>query len=40
MEKIVIAKEVVVNCDNFNPIGVKHASIHIKKYGTCTQVAI
>jgi hypothetical protein len=27
-----IAEEVFVNCYNFNPIRVKHASIHVKKY--------
>jgi hypothetical protein len=32
-----IGEEVFVNCDNFNPIRVKHASIHVKKYQYSSQ---
>ncbi len=38
IEKIMVAKEVVVNYYNINPIWVQHASIHVKKYWYRTQV--
>jgi hypothetical protein len=32
-----VAEEVFVNFCNFNPIRIKHGSIHVKKYGYSSQ---
>jgi hypothetical protein len=34
LKEKMVAEEVLVNCYNFNPIRVKHASIQVKKTGT------
>jgi hypothetical protein len=40
IEKIMVAEEIFVNCYNFNPVRVKHASIHIKRHRYSSQKGI